>query len=367
MQIAIVSSFPALTQQLTKLIKTTQFKIAWTANNGQEAVKLCTKIIPDLILMDLVMPIMDGIVATRIIMQTTPCAILMLTHSISSYPNMASEAIKAGAIDVLNTPDNYETNTQILLNKINAVGKLIEQKSDIFKSRVRYRYCNNSLHENNTKIETSSSPIQLSLPTNNSYGNKIESSTPPDYLVAIGASTGGPSAVLGVLQQLAATFPAPIVVVQHVEEQFVSGLATWFEKQIALTVKIAQEQDRPQIGQVLIAGGSRHLVFSSKQMLRYIDQIGMLYCPSVDLFFESLAENWPGKVIGVLLTGMGCDGATGLKKLKEKGHVTIAQNEKSCVVYGMPKAAIELKAAEYVLAPDQIGFILNRLVLIKSH
>lgn len=366
MQIALVSSFPAITQQLTNLVKTTHFQIAWTANNGQEAVKLCTKVIPDLIIMDLVMSIMDGIAATRIIMQSTPCAILILTNSISSYPQMASAAIKAGAIDVLNTPGD-DANNKILLTKIKAVCGLIEQRSDIFCRRIRYGSCDNSLPKNSDKIETNGLSIQCSLPTNNLHGNKNGAATSPNYLVAIGASTGGPSAVLSVLQQLTAAFPAPIVVVQHVEDQFVTGLVAWFDKQIALTVKIAQEQDRPQIGQVLIAGGSRHLVFSSKQTLRYIDQIGMLYCPSVDLFFESLAEHWPGKIIGVLLTGMGCDGANGLKKLKEKCHITIAQNEPSCVVYGMPKAAIELKAAEYVLAPDQIGFMLNRLVLMKNN
>lgn len=354
MKIAIVSSFPVIIQQLTNLIKTTQnFQIIWTAKNGQEAIKLCTKIVPDLIIMDLIMPIMDGITATRTIMQSTPCAILMLTNSLSSYPNMVSEAIKVGAIDVLNTPNTDDVHTKTLLNKIKAIHNLIEQKSNIFHRYKRQITNDIPLHKNIHKIEATIDE-DISEPHKSS-----------NYLVAIGASTGGPSAVLSVLQQLAASFPAPIVVVQHVEDQFISGLAAWFEKQIALTVKIAQEKDYPQIGQVLIAGGNRHLIFSSKQTLNYMDKSDLLYCPSVDVFFESIAEYWQGKIIGVLLTGMGCDGANGMKKLREKGHVTIAQNEQSCVVYGMPKVAIEMKAAEYILTPQQIGLMLNRLVLIN--
>jgi two-component system response regulator WspF len=365
MKIAIVSSFSTLVQKVSNLIETNQtFQVVWTAKNGQEAVKFCTKVIPDLIIMDLVMPIMDAVASTRIIMRSTPCAILILTNAIDSYPNMVSEVIKAGAIEVLNAP-NDDVSSKNLLNKIKAVGKLIEQRSDMFHRRSRQERVNDKLNKctNTSELNSSHSPFALfSNQINSNIDNYIKST---NYLVAIGASTGGPGAVLGVLRQLAATFPAPIIVVQHVEDQFVPGLAAWFEKQIALPIKIAEEAAQPQISTVLIAGGSKHLVLSSKQNLRYIEQTDMLYCPSVDLFFESLAEHWNGKIIAILLTGMGFDGANGLKILRDKGHITIAQNEQSCVVYGMPKAAIELKAAEYILAPEQIGLILNRLVLTK--
>jgi two-component system, chemotaxis family, response regulator WspF len=367
MKIAIVSSFLSTIQRVSHLIETEQphHHIIWTATNGQVAVNRCVQDTPDLIFMDLVMPVKDGVAATRLIMQATPCAILILTHSVHSYPETVAEAIKAGAIDVLDTPHESAHNSKQFLNKINAIERLISQRHDVFRRSTRQRCLNPASIIDRTA--TAITPSFNSSPSSSHWqatSQLLQSSarTPPRYLVAIGASTGGPGAVLGILRELTASFPAPIVVVQHVEDEFIPGLAAWFGKQIALPVKIAQTEDCPQMGQVLIVGGSHHLVLSTRQTLRYVEQAGMIYRPSIDLFFASLVENWPGKVIGILLTGIGWDGANGLKQLRTAGHITMAQNEKSCVVYGMPKAAVALDAAAHILAPEQMGSALKRLV-----
>lgn len=351
MKIAIVNQFPSVTKYLGTLITVEQgHQVIWTANNGKEAVSYCLRNTPDLIIMDLIMSVMDGVAAARAIMQATPCAVLILATDVNAYPDMVLEAMKIGVIDVLNTPNEQNANSRAFLNKINAINRLIEQRSDVFNRSTRAKHLAAANDVSNNREEKSTS------------ASKQQTTTSPKHLIAIGASTGGPGAVLGILKELPANFSAPIIVVQHVEEEFIQGLATWFGKNIALNVKIAQDEDYPHVGQVLIAGGKRHLVMSRRQTVRYIDKADMLYMPSVDMFFDSIIDYWPGKIIGILLTGIGWDGASGLKKLRTAGHTTIAQNEKSCIVYGMPKAAIEMDAADHVLAPEQIGSMLKRIL-----
>src|SRR6266853_2403814 len=170
-------------------------------------------------------------------------------------------------------------------------------------------------------------------------------------LVAIGASAGGPAALAKVLADLPADLPAPIVIVQHVDVQFAAGLADWLEHQTRLEVRVAREGDRPQPGTVLLAGGDNHLVFASATRLTYTrEPAECSYRPSVDVFFKSANRFWPGDIIAIVLTGMGRDGAEGLLALRESGHHTIAQDKSSSAVYGMPKAAAELRAANDILA-----------------
>ncbi len=172
----------------------------------------------------------------------------------------------------------------------------------------------------------------------------------------IGASTGGPQALTTILSQFPQDFPAAVIVVQHVDAQFVQGFAAWLNEQIPLPVQLAIAGYTPQPGQVLIAGTNLHLVMRPDLTLGYDKEpLNFSYRPSVDVFFRSVAKNWTGKGVGVLLTGMGRDGAQGLKRLREVDWHTIAQDSKTCVVYGMPKVAVELKAAVEVLPVEAIA------------
>ena len=179
-----------------------------------------------------------------------------------------------------------------------------------------------------------------------------------------GASAGGPSALVKLLSALPGEFPAAIVVVQHVDEHFAGGLAVWLSSHTALRVRLAEEGDRPTVGTVFLAAKENHLVLASPTHLGYTRQpVDSSYRPSVDVFFNSVVEHWRGAVYGVLLTGMGRDGAEGLKALRHRGHHTIAQDRATSAVYGMPKAAAELDAATEILALDKIAPHLTNMLM----
>ena len=182
-------------------------------------------------------------------------------------------------------------------------------------------------------------------------------------LVAIGASAGGPAALAAVLGALPKNFAAAVVVIQHVDQRMALPMADWLAQQSPLPVRVATEGERPEVGTVLLAGTNDHLVLKTPDRLGYSpDPISCVYRPSVDAFFRSVGLLWRGKVIGVLLTGMGRDGAQGLKGLRELGRHTIAQDEESSAVYGMPKAAAKLDAAVDILPLTRIAPRLVTLV-----
>jgi two-component system response regulator WspF len=170
---------------------------------------------------------------------------------------------------------------------------------------------------------------------------------------------------MAVLSALPKAFPAAIVIVQHVDEQFALGMAEWLSSSSVLPVRVAREGDRPAAGTALLAGTNDHLIFKTSSKLGYSGEPRELsYRPSVDVFFESLSEVWLGDAVGVLLTGMGRDGARGLKSMRNKGHYTIAQDQTTSAVYGMPKAAATLGAAVDILPVDRIA---ARLIEIFSY
>ena len=179
---------------------------------------------------------------------------------------------------------------------------------------------------------------------------------PHTALVAIGASAGGPAALATVLGGLPGNFPAAIVIIQHVDDKIAPGMAEWLRQYSALPVRLAAEGDRPVAGTIFLAGTSDHLTLKAPDRLGYTaEPRDFVYRPSVDVFFQSVSRLWRGEAIGVLLTGMGRDGAVGLKALHSQGRYTIAQDEASSAIYGMPKAAAMLGAAVDVLPMESIA------------
>ncbi|WP_312937232.1 chemotaxis protein CheB, partial [Pseudomonas sp.] len=175
-------------------------------------------------------------------------------------------------------------------------------------------------------------------------------------LVAIGSSAGGPAALELLLKGLPKDFPAAIVLVQHVDQVFASGMADWLASASGLPVRLAQEGEAPQPGQVLLAGTNHHLRLLQNGTLAYTPEpVNEIYRPSIDVFFESVARYWNGDAVGVLLTGMGRDGAQGLKLMREQGFLTLAQDQQSCAVYGMPKAAAAIDAAVEIRPLERIA------------
>ncbi|HXQ99732.1 MAG TPA: chemotaxis protein CheB, partial [Pseudomonas sp.] len=175
-------------------------------------------------------------------------------------------------------------------------------------------------------------------------------------LVAIGSSAGGPAALEVLLKALPKDFAAAIVLVQHVDQVFAAGMAQWLSSSSGLQVRLACEGEPPQSGTVLLAGTNHHIRLLKNGTLAYTaEPVNEIYRPSIDVFFESVASYWSGDAVGVLLTGMGRDGAQGLKLMRQRGFLTIAQDQQSCAVYGMPKAAAAIDAAKEIRSLDTIA------------
>jgi PAS domain S-box-containing protein len=267
----------------------------------------------------------------RIMASRNPCAILVVTSSVGANAWRVYEAMGAGALDAVDTPTlgggpDADANHP-LLTKIDQIGRLLE-KPVAPRPRV---------------------------------GTPGRDCVVP--LVAIGASAGGPTALATVLGKLPAEFGAGIAVIQHVDKAFAAGMAEWLNGQTVLTVRVAAEGDRPRAGEVLLAATNDHMHVLPGGTFGYTPEpAGTPYRPSVDVFFHSVVEHWRGSAIGVLLTGMGRDGAIGLKAMRAKGYHTIAQDAATSAVYGMPKAAAALDAARVILPLGRIADELITLV-----
>lgn len=328
MRIAIVNDMKMAVEALRRaVVAVPGYELAWVAEDGAEAVKRCAADVPDLILMDLIMPVMDGVEATRQIMAKTPCAILVVTASVTQHASLVFQAMGAGALDAVSTPtigmDDRQRGQEEFLQKIRTIGRLLEANRRTVPAR------------------------SFELPR----ARKAE-----NWLIAIGASTGGPAAVARVISKFPADIRAAVVVVQHVDAQFAPGLAGWLNQQSALPVLLAMEGDRLENGKVMLAGTNDHLVIRENQTLGYKHEpASNPYRPSVDVFFDSVAKSWQGRSVAALLTGMGRDGAEGLLTLRKSGVFTVAQDAQTCAVYGMPKAAAELNAADRIMPIDKIG------------
>ncbi len=344
MRIAIVEDTLLVAEGLRRIVEGSgDHHVIWIAHNGVEAVDLCQKDMPDLVLMDLIMPVMEGVEATRLIMAGSPCPILIVSTSITKYAPQVFSAMGFGALDAVNTPsinqDGSINGKDLFLSKINTIAKLTAEKCP----------ANPKPH---TPRMVASSPVQA------------HSNNP---LIVIGCSAGGPQALQEILNALPVDFPVPIIVIQHIDELFSNDMGRWLNAHCALEVRIANNYDTPQRGVILLGGTSDHLVFNSAQQLEYTKHpTGLVYRPSVDVFFQSVLKYWQGDVTAILLTGMGRDGSQGLLDCRERGFYTIAQDEATSAVYGMPKAAVKLNAAVDIMPLDQIAKKLLELYYIAA-
>ncbi len=328
LKVAIVNDSMLALESLRRVVLgSSDYQLAWTALHGQEALEKCAIEEPDIILMDLIMPVMDGVEATRRISARHKCAILVVTATVEGNAGRVFEAMSAGALDAVNTPvlgpDGNGDGPGLLLRKLGSIATLMNAQTTQGKV----------------------SPFKVAR--NDTRG-------PP--LIAIGASTGGPAALKAVLAALPAQLGAAVAIVQHVDQQFAASLADWLDQQVALPVRLAMPGEPPTAGTAMVCGREDHLVYTASGDFDYTPLPRELaYRPSVDVFFHSIAENYKNHVLGILLTGMGRDGAAGLKAIRERGWQTLAQDQGTSAVYGMPKAAKELGAAQEILPVGEIG------------
>ncbi len=330
MKVAIVNDSRMAAEILRRILGgLDDFTLAWTAYSGEEALRLCAQSPPDIILMDLIMPGIDGAETTRRIMRSTPCVILVVTATTVGNRDKVFEAMGYGALDAVNTPvlgsgSNLD-GAMPLIQKLRTVSRLV-------------------VTGHGPRAKPASFDTKTLAP---------DASGIP--VVAIGASTGGPQALADILSNLPADFRGVVLVVQHVDEQFTPGLASWLQHYSRIPVRIARH------GELLFP------VASGSPVLKRISLIRMGPCTTSRLAktphtahrstrsFSASLSRIASPRVGVLLTGMGRDGASGLLALRKSGAFTIAQDAATSVVYGMPKAAAELNAADEILPLSAIG------------
>jgi chemotaxis response regulator CheB len=289
---------------------------------------------PDVLLIGLQTDARDAVEAIEQVMRRSSCTVLAVA-STQAPPALLMEAIGAGAVDVVPSPgvapDGSLAGVDEVVRKLRAVASL-----------------------------AGAPPVQR--PVRAQRWPELPPRAAP-LLVAIGASTGGPAALAKVLGGLPAGLAAAVIVVQHVDERFAGSLATWLKGQVALPVRVAEEGDTPGEGKVALAGTNEDMVVGADLALHYrAPGDGSFYHPSVNAFFGSIAATWPSRGVAALLTGIGRDGADGLLALRQRGWHTIAQDEATSVVYGMPKAARDIGAAAEVLAVGDIAPAIVRFV-----
>lgn len=325
MRIALLIGMSLARDAWTRIIRKSQHQLAWCAASEAEALHMSARDTPDVILMDVAVPRMHGADTVRQIMQRNPCPILIVTASIEHDSDIVFQAMGAGAMDAVSTP-NIESSAGAVLKKIALLGSL--RKPVVKLDRL-------------------------------AYGSGDQGVSHSRHLVVIGCSSGGPAALENVLARLPGDYHSPIVVLQHIDAQFAPHLAGWLAEKTALQVTLAREGDDLEAGWVYIAASGNHLMMNRDSRLYYnVEPRKTYYRPSVDVFFHSVAMHWKHPLTAIVLTGMGQDGANGLLELRERGAYTIAQDEQTSAVYGMPKVAARLGAAMDILPISTITDVL---------
>ena len=345
-KVLVVEDSPvARTLLIHTLTSDPEIKIAGCAADGEEAIVMASRDKPDVVTMDIHMPKLDGFETTRRIMETEPLPIVIVSSSYNPADvKMTFQALEAGAVAAVEKPPGIGDPNYAKLAR-----KLIETVKAMSEVRVVKRWTR-------ARRAARPEPLPIREPELKPRGEDIE-------IVAIGASTGGPPVLHRILAALPKPFPVPILIVQHISAGFVQGLASWLEQAAAISVRIASDGDQPQPGIAYLAPDGCQMQVDSRGRLRCAageQENGAR--PSVSCLFRSVAEVFGKRAAGVLLTGMGKDGAQELKLIRDRGGVTIAQDKESCVVHGMPGEAVRIGAAEYVLPPERIAATLRSAV-----
>ena len=335
----------AVVRDLLKHILTSQSEIVviGEAKDGQEAVEFVAVNKPDVITMDINMPRLNGFEATRQIMQKYPVPIVIVTASWDPNDlNKTWTAMEAGAVAAIEKPrysteEDYKNNAKNIVDTVRLMSQV----------KVVRRWPKRKVAV--TEVSADRTESRLSAP-------RYE-------IVAIGASTGGPPVIKELLETLPENFSAPIAIVQHIARNFTAGLVEWLDRSTALKVRVAKNREILEAGTVYVApDGLQMKVDLSSHIILTDDPPENGLKPSVSYLFRSIAEIFGKKAVGILLTGMGKDGANELRTLKDKGAITIAQDKETSVIHGMPGEAIKIGGATYIAAPDRIVGLLMRLI-----
>jgi two-component system chemotaxis response regulator CheB len=307
-------------------------EIVGMASNGQDAIRLNRELEPDLITMDIDMPVMNGIESVKHIMSDRPAPIIVVSGSVHAEDSF--QALENGALEVMVKPEITDFNDPGFYKPL--------QEKLIRLSQIDVR--------------------KKGQPSEGEVVSVTRSSGERCAMIVLGVSTGGPAAVTQVLTRLPADFPVGIALVQHIEAGFGAGYTKWLDPLCKLKVREATHGDTISPGEIVISPDSKHILFENGKLNLSDGEEVLNQKPSVNVLFKSAAKAFGNRLIGVLLTGMGTDGAEGCRKIVDHGGYTIVQNEATSTVFGMPKAAIELGGASVVLPLNEISQALIDIV-----
>ena len=339
-RVMLVDDSPVAIAILKRMLsKSAEIEVVGTAGNGMEALNLIPQVKPDVICTDLHMPVMDGLEFTKKVMARYSLPILLISVSSFEGSHNAFKVLDAGAVDIFLKPgvNDCERLTVELITKIRIISGV-----HVFK---RFRPDSASgIGGAEIKAEK-----KICLPQS------------IVRIIVMGASTGGPQALRAILTDLPSDFPLPVICIQHISQGFLQGLVDWLATQCRMKVEIAKAGAVPQSGVIYFPQEETHLKLDGAgRFVLYSELPCDGHRPSVTVTMKAIAKYYGSTAVGVILTGMGIDGSEGLLAIKNAGGITIAQDEKSSIVFGMPKQAIELDAARYVVPLDKIGpMILN--------
>lgn len=321
-----------------------RIEVIGEAVNGAEAVDKAARLRPDAITMDIEMPVMDGITAVKRIMVTRSIPILMFSSLTTDGARATLDALEAGAVDFL--PKKFED-----------ISRDREEAKKALCDRVCAVVTNRS--SPTRRVTTARSTVASPTPATPPAIKPVSLHKGQFKIVAIGTSTGGPVALQEVLTKLPASFPLPLLLIQHMPGSFTPAFAQRMNQLCKITVKQAEDGDPLTPGTALLAPGGKQMLVESRggqQVVRIVESTSeQTYKPSVDITFGSVARTFPGKTLAIVLTGMGADGREGARKLKQGGSMLWAQDEASCVVYGMPAAVADAGLTDQVLPLKDIG------------
>lgn len=352
-------------RRLTEILsQDSNIKVVGTASNGREAIDQAIALKPDVITMDYEMPMMDGITAVRHIMQRCPTPVLMFSSLTHEGARVTLDALDAGAVDFL--PKNFEDISknpdkvrQLLLEKVNSIARSNRRFSSGSSAAAAPSPAPVSREPFSSRTPTRPTPAAPAPVAPSRPAAPANSGAPRRKaykLLAIGTSTGGPVALQKVLTQLPANFPSPIVLIQHMPAAFTRAFAERLDKLCRISVKEAEDGDQLRPGLALLAPGGKQMMVDARGTVKILPGDERLnYKPCVDITFGSAAKSFGDKVLAVVLTGMGADGREGARLLKQSGSQVWAQDEASCVIYGMPMAVAKAGLADAVYSLDDMG------------
>jgi two-component system chemotaxis response regulator CheB len=330
-----------------------EIEVVGEATDGKRAIELCHDLRPDVLSMDMMLPIMTGVAATEYIMAHFPTPILIVSASTNRGELFRTyDALAAGAVDVLDKPLGDETDEEWERRYVATI-KLVSRIKVITHLRARLGI--------GRAREALPSPAPSSL--------RVGDGAPPRRLVAIGASTGGPGALVEILRGLPVGFPLPVLIVLHINEPFGAAFAEWLDGQTAHRVAYARDGAliADGAGRIVMAPPGKHLVVAGARLALTTDPERHSCRPSIDVLFDSIARDLGAATIAALLTGMGRDGATGLLGIRHAGGATIAQDEATSTVYGMSREAALIGAAEQILPIQEIGPAIAAAAAGRAH